>query len=75
MVEHLAVNQRVIGSNPINGTRATIQYGTPLYHRIDYLRVFYSAGILRVDWVTVQDTRIIFPPVDLGLKTQAIMSP
>lgn len=24
-------------------------HGTPLYHRIDYLRVFYSAGILRVD--------------------------
>lgn len=41
-------------------------YGTPLYHRIDYLRVFYSAGIHRVDWVTIQDTRIIFPPVGLG---------
>lgn len=40
-----------------------------MYHRIDYLRVFYSAGILRVDWVNSQDTRIIFPPVVLRLKT------
>lgn len=110
MVEHLAVNQRVIGSSPIpratwkagrvwfiatvlktveqkcsvssnltlsssrciNDTIATIRYGTPSYHRIDYPRVFYSAGILRVTWVTVQDTRIIFPPIDFGLKSKVM---
>lgn len=47
-------------------------YGTPLYHRIDYLRVFYSAGIHRVDFGDTKETRIIFPPVDFGLKSKVM---
>ena len=61
-----------VGSNPTLSSRATIRNGTPSYHRIDYSRIFYSDGMLRVTWVTVQDTRIIFPPVDFGLKSKVM---
>ena len=41
-------------------------YGTPLYHRMGYLRVSHSAGIHRVDFGDTKETRIIFPPKGLG---------
>lgn len=47
-------------------------YGTPLYHRIDYSRVFYSDGIHRMSWVTVQEIRMIFPPDWLGVKPKSL---
>ena len=37
-------------------------YVTALYHRMGYSRVSHSDGIHRVNWVTVQETRMIFPP-------------
>lgn len=40
-----------------------------MYHRMGYLRVSHSAGIHRVDFSDTKETRIIFPPVVLGLKT------
>lgn len=37
-----------------------------------YLRVSHSAGIHRVAWVTIQDTRIIFSSCWVGVKSQPI---